>query len=34
MREVIFEGLKWYIPPVGATVNPDRKRKGRRRGET
>jgi len=27
MREVIFEGLKWYIA-AGETATPDKKKKG------
>ncbi len=26
MREVIFEGLKWYISPAGATASTDKKK--------
>jgi len=30
MREVIFEGLKWYIRPAETTATPDKKKKGKR----
>jgi hypothetical protein len=26
MREVIFEGLKWYVKLVGTTANPNKKK--------
>jgi hypothetical protein len=31
MREVIFEGLKWYIKSVESTARSDRKKKGKRK---
>lgn len=31
MREVIFEGLKWYVMPAEATPIPQKK-KGKKRG--
>jgi hypothetical protein len=30
MREVIFEGLKWYIRPAEATATPQKK--GKKKG--
>ena len=30
MREVIFEGLQWYIRPGGATASSDKKKKGKK----
>jgi hypothetical protein len=31
MREVIFEGLKWYITPVETATSSDKKKKGKRK---
>jgi len=31
MREVIFEGLKWYVTPVEPAATPQKK-KGKRKG--
>jgi hypothetical protein len=31
MREVIFEGLKWYISPAGASAGSDKKKKGKKK---
>jgi hypothetical protein len=32
MGEVIFEGLKWYISPAGATTSSHKKKKGKKKG--
>lgn len=31
MREVIFEGLKWYISPAEGTASSDKKKKERKK---
>jgi hypothetical protein len=31
MREAIFDGLKWYISPAGATASSDKKKKGKKK---
>jgi hypothetical protein len=31
MREAIFEGLKWYISPAGATASSDKKKKTKKK---
>jgi hypothetical protein len=31
MREVIFEGLKWYIRPAETTTSSDKKKKGKKK---
>jgi hypothetical protein len=31
MREVIFEGLKWYVSPTGTTTSSDKKKKRKKK---
>jgi hypothetical protein len=33
MREVIFEGLKWYITPVEATADSNKRKRRRKKIE-
>jgi len=33
MREVIFEGLKWYIRPAETTASSDKKKKGKKKAD-
>ena len=32
MREVIFEGLQWYINPAQTSAGSDRTKKGKKKG--
>jgi len=31
MREVLFEGLKWYVTPAEISASTDKKKKGKKK---